>query len=496
MTLTTNHAPARQVPTATTHPWWALAVLALSLLVVVIDMTVLNVALPDMVDDLGLSSVSQLWVVDVYALVLAGLLIPITSLADRWGRKRMLMAGYALFAIGSLAVLWADSAASVIALRALLGVGGAMIMPSTLSLIRAVFPDPGRRAFALSVWGATAAAGTAIGPVVGGALLEAFSWHAAFLLNVPLMVVAIAAGLWLLPENRSARPGRIDALGVLLSGGGTAVLVYGVKHLGKDGPSIPTLVLLAIGAIAVGMFVRRSLRQSAPMLDVRLFANPVLRAGVVAALASSIAMMAMLFVGSQWLQVVVGWGPLQAGLALLPLAAGALVATPFAPALAARTSPRLVLTAGLGVLSVGLASVAVLPTTYPFIAGSFAVIGLGTSALGLASALIMGSANDDQAGSAAAIEEITYELGAVIGITFLGSLAAATYRAGLPDGVGQQVRESIASAVETPWLIHASDSFVTAFATVGAAGAVLAALAAWAVWRLVPASHQLSDSSH
>jgi MFS transporter, DHA2 family, multidrug resistance protein len=493
--MTTVQTPSRQTGKQA-HPWAALAVLTLSLLVVVVDLTVLNVALPEMVDDLALSSVSQLWVVDAYALVLAAFLIPITSLADRWGRKRMLIAGYAIFAVGSVAVLWADSAGSVIALRALLGVGGAMIMPSTLSLIRAVFPDPTQRALALSVWGATAAAGTAIGPVVGGALLEAFSWHAAFLLNVPLMLVAIAGGLWLLPESRSARPGRIDALSVLLSGGGTAVLVYAVKDLGKHGPSLAPLALIVIGAIALTVFVRRSLQQSAPMLDVRLFAIPVLRAGVVAALASSISMIAVLFVGSQWLQIVVGWGPLRSGVALLPLAAGAMIATPFAPALAARTSPRVVLTGGLGVLAIGLVSIAVLPTTYAFVAASFAVIGLGTSALGLASALIMGSANDDQAGSAAAIEEITYELGAVIGITFLGSLTAAAYRAGLPEGVSQPVRESVAGAVGTDSFLAASASFVHAFAVVSGAGAVLAAAAAWVVWRLIPATHQLSDSDH
>lgn len=478
------------------HPWAALSVLALSLLVVVVDMTVLNVALPDMVDDLGLSSVAQLWVVDIYALVLAGLLIPITSLADRLGRKRMLVIGYAIFAFGSVAVLWADSAGSVIALRALLGVGGAMIMPSTLSLIRVVFPDPAQRALALSIWGATAAAGSAVGPVVGGALLEAFSWHAAFLLNVPVMVIAIAGALWLLPESRSARPGRIDALGVLLSGGGTALLVYAVKDFGKHGPSPTTLALVAIGAVAVAVFVRRSLSQASPMLEVRLFANPVVRAGVIAALASSIAIIAVLFVGSQWLQIVVGWGPLRTGVALLPLAVGAMIATPFAPALAARTSPRIVLTGGLVVLALGMASIAVLPTTYPFMAVAFAVTGLGTAALGLASALIMGSATDDQAGSAAAIEEITYELGAVIGITFLGSLAAAVYRGGLPDGVSDAVRESVAGAVGTEWFGTASTSFVHAFAAAGAAGAVLAAVAAWAVWRLVPATLQLSDSSH
>src|SRR5690349_10621268 len=200
--------------------WWALAVLAASLLVVVMDMTILNVALPAMTAELHLGAVSQLWVVDAYALALAGLLIPVTALGDRWGRKRMLITGYAAFAVGSVAVLWADDAATVIAIRALLGVGGAMVMPSTLSLIRSIFDDARERTLALSVWGATAALGAAVGPVIGGALLESFSWHAAFLVNVPLMVVAIAAGLWLLRENRSQHPGRIDATGVLLSAGG------------------------------------------------------------------------------------------------------------------------------------------------------------------------------------------------------------------------------------------------------------------------------------
>jgi MFS transporter, DHA2 family, multidrug resistance protein len=476
--------------------WWALAVLSASLLVVVMDMTVLNVALPDLVEDLGLSSVQQLWVVDVYALVLAGLLIPLTALGDRLGRKRMLMAGYAAFAVGSILVLWTTSAESVIALRALLGVGGALIMPSTLSLIRAVFTDVRERTLALSIWGATAALGAAIGPVVGGALLEVFSWHAAFLLNVPLMVAAIACGLWLLPENRSTRPGRIDLPGVLMSAGGMAVGVYAVKQLGKHGPTLLTLALLVVAAALLVGFVKHCLRSSHPMLDVRLFQNRVLRAGVVAALASSVAMIAVLFVGSQWLQLVEGFGPLRAGVALLPLAVGAIIASPFAPALAARTSPRAVLAGGLVVLGVGLALLAVLPTTYPFVAAAFSVIGLGTAALGLGSALIMGAANDDQAGSAAAIEEITYELGGVFGITFLGSLVGAVYRGGLPDGVSEATRESVAGALGTPWLGDASAAFVTAFSTVGAVAAVLAGLAAYAVWRLVPASLTLDDTQH
>ncbi|GAA5114022.1 quaternary ammonium compound efflux MFS transporter QacA [Alloalcanivorax gelatiniphagus] len=487
-----------QAPAAALDPrrWWALAVLAASLLVVVMDMTILNVALPEMAAELDLGSVPQLWVVDAYALALAGLLVPVTALGDRWGRKRMLVTGYAAFAVGSVAILWADSAAAVIAIRALLGIGGAMVMPSTLSLIRSVFVDPRERTLALSIWGATAALGAAVGPVVGGALLERFSWHSAFLVNVPLMVVAIAAAVWLLRENRSARPGRIDLVGIVLSAGGMTAFVYAAKQLGKHGPDPSTLVLLVLGTAMLALFARMALAADRPMLDVRLFAQPVLRAGVVAALASSAAMAAVLFVGSQWLQLVEGWSPLQAGFALLPLAVGAMVASPFAPALAERTSPRIVLSGGLLVLSAGLGLLAVVPATYPWIAVAFAVVGLGTSALGLGSALIMGAANDDQAGSAAAVEEITYELGAVLGITFLGSLVGAVYRAGLPAGVDGDVRESVAGSVGGPWFAEAADAFVTAFAAVGAVGAVLTALAAYAVWRLVPADLTLGDAHH
>lgn len=488
--------PPRARTAADPRRWWALAVLAASLLVVVMDMTILNVALPGMTEELGLDSVAQLWVVDAYALALAGLLVPVTALGDRWGRKRMLVSGYAVFAAGSVAVLWADSASAVVAIRAVLGLGGAMVMPSTLSLIRAHFPDARERTLALSIWGATAALGAAVGPVVGGALLEAFSWHSAFLLNVPLMLLAIVAAVRLLREDRSARPGRIDAAGVLLSAGGMTAAVYAAKQLGKHGPTLPTLVLLVVGVLALAAFARRSLASDRPMLDVRLFARPTLRAGVVAALASSAAMASVLFVGSQWLQLVEGWSPLESGVALLPLAVGAMVASPFAPALAARTSPRLVLTGGLGVLATGLALLAVVPATYPWVALAFTVVGLGTSALGLGSALIMGAATDTQAGSAAAVEEITYELGAVLGITFLGSLVGAVYRAGLPADVGGAARESVAGAVGGPSFGVAADAFVTAFAAVGAVGAVLTALAALAVWRLVPAGLTLDDAHH
>ncbi|TIC87578.1 MFS transporter [Nocardioides sp. GY 10113] len=464
-----------------------MAVLGASLLVVVMDMTVLNVALPDLTADLGAGALAQLWIVDAYAMVLAGLLVPVAALADRWGRRRMLLTGFAIFGVASLAVLGADSAGEVIALRALLGLGGAMIMPATLSMIRVLFPDPRERATALGLWASTAAVGGAIGPIVGGALLQAFSWHAAFLVNVPLMVAALVAGRLLLPESRSERPGRIDPAGVLLSVAGMVAVVYAVKHLGKEGVDPATLALLALGGAALAAFVRRCARQDDPMLAVRLFLDPVFRAGVLTALVSSTVIMALLFVGSQWLQLVQGWSPLVAGFALLPMAVGGLVGPPLAPAVAARVGARRVLVAGLLVLAVGLAALWLLPRPlpYPGVALALLLVGFGTAALGLASALIMGSAPPDQAGSAAAVEEMSYEIGGVLGIALFGTLAGAVYRAGLPAGAPEVATESLTGALGTAVEPAATAAFADAVAAVGLAGAVLTLAVAVVVrWQL------------
>jgi DHA2 family multidrug resistance protein-like MFS transporter len=468
--------------------WGGLAVLAASLLVVVMDMTVLNVALPDLTEDLHAGALAQLWIVDVYSLVLAGLLVPIAAAADRWGRRRMLLTGFTIFAVASLAALVARSPGDVIAVRALLGVGGAMIMPATLSLIRVLFPDARERAFALGLWAATAAVGGAVGPIVGGALLSAFSWHAAFLVNVPLMVVALVAGLLLLPESRSEKPGRVDAIGTVLSVAGMVAAVYGVKHLGKGDLDVLTLLVLGAGVAMLALFVWRCLRQDEPMLAVRLFANPVFRSGVATALVSSTAMMALLFVGSQWLQLVQGWSPLGAGVALLPMAVGGLVGPPLAPAVAARLGARNVVVAGLVVLAAGLLVLWLLPRPMPYagIAVSLLLVGFGTAALGLASALIMGAAPAHQAGSAAAVEEMSYEVGGVLGIALLGSLAGVVYRHGLPSGAPEAAVESVTGALGTAVEPAALASYTDAFGIVGLAGAVITLLVAVVVWRGLP----------
>ncbi|WP_232680320.1 MFS transporter [Nocardioides sp. R-C-SC26] len=502
MTSTPSHTgpagAATGAPVGDPRRWAGLAVLSASLIVVVMDMTILNVALPDLARDLGVGAVAQLWIVDAYALVLAGLLIPVAALADRWGRRRMLLLGYAIFALASTLVLFADSAAAVIALRAGLGIGGAMIMPATLSLIRALFPDPHERAFALSIWAAMAGAGSAAGPVVGGALLEAFSWHAAFLVNVPLMLVGIAAGLWLLPESRSDRPGVIDPAGVVLSVGGMTAVVYAVKHLGKYGADPLTLVILTAGVLAMTAFVRRCLHQPDPMLAVRLFAVPGFRAGVLTALTSATVMMALLFVGSQWLQLVQGWSPLIAGVALLPMALGGLVGSPMAPALAARVGLRTMLVGGLVVLASGLLVIGLLPHPLPYVgvAVGLLLVGFGTAALGLGSALIMGSAPTHQAGSAAAVEEMSYEIGAVLGVALLGSLAGIVYRHGLPDSASPAAVGALAGALGSPSAGAAMASFTEAVSAVGLAGGVLTLLAAVVVWRSIPPSLELADLAH
>ncbi|GAA4900956.1 MFS transporter [Streptomonospora salina] len=414
--------------------WAALAVLAASLLVVVMDMTILNVALPEISRALSPTAAQQLWIVDIYALVLAGLLVTMSTLGDRWGRKRMLLIGFAIFGGASMLIVVAQSAPMVIAVRALLGVGGAMIMPATLSMIRSLFSDPGERARALGIWAAVASMGAAVGPIVGGLLLEHFTWHAAFLVNVPLMGAALLAGVLLLPEARNPDPGRWDALATVLSITGMAALIWGIKRVAKEGPT-DALALAAVGvALALLVwFVVRCLNSDSPLLRVRLFASSSFTAGTVAALFATFAMGASLLLTAQWLQLVQGMSPLQAGFALVPMAVAAAVFSPLAPILAQRIGARTVLVGGLALSGAGFAALALAPEplTYTPIAICLTLLGAGMGSLAIASAVIMSGTPAEHAGSAAAIEETAYELGAVLGIAVLGSIASALYRAEL-----------------------------------------------------------------
>ena len=470
------------------HPrrWVGLAVLSLSLLVVMMDMTILNVALPELTRDVRPTSVELLWIVDAYSLVVAGVLVTAAALGDRFGRRRLLIAGYSIFGIVSAAIVLVDGAGAIIALRALLGLGGAMIMPATLAMIRTLFTDARERGMALGVWAAVAGGGAGLGPVVGGALLEAFSWHAAFLVNVPLMVIAVVAAATLLPESRSARPGRIDAAGVVLSLAGMAGLVYAIKELGKHGPELAPLLAGGVGVAALAVFVLRCLRSPAPMLDVRLLAGRRFRAGVVTAVSAMFAMGALFLLGAQHLQLIEGLSPLSAGLWLLPMAGASVVASLVSPPLAERIGARATLSGGLAISALGFLLLFAVPIDLLTLVLALSVVGLGTGTLSIASGLIMSDTPAEKAGSAAAIEETAYEFGMVLSIALLGTVAAALYRAGLPGDAAPAVRESLAAAAggDAGVFASASAAFTDSLAWTGLAGAVVIAAAAAAVWRL------------
>ncbi|MER7501453.1 MFS transporter [Nonomuraea pusilla] len=494
--------------------WAALAVLSGSVLLVVMDMTVLNVALPAISRDLRPDSVQLLWIVDVYSLVLAGLLVTASALGDRWGRRRALLTGFALFGLASLAALAADAPGSLIAVRAALGVGGAFIMPSTLSMIRTLFTDPAERARALGVWSAMAAAGAALGPILAGVLLERFSWHAAFLVNVPVMAAALGAGLFLLPESRNQNPGRWDAVATVLSMAGMASLLYAVKNAGKHGLTDPvTLAAAGVAAVALCWFAVRCLRRPDPLLELRLLRGGPFSAGVVTALTTSIAMAAVLLLLGQWMQLVQGYSPMETGVRLLPAALAALVASPLAPALAARVGARAVLSGGVALTGLALLLpflapvLSVGPLGYGPVAAALVLIGAGNGALAIASAVIMAGTPAATAGSAAALEETSYEVGGALGVAVLGSLAAAGYRAALdyrgPSAAA--VSDSLGGALGVAGELGAAgarlaeaarQAFADSLALTFGAGAALMLAAAAVVWLLTPRGLDLSASHH
>jgi DHA2 family multidrug resistance protein-like MFS transporter len=434
---TSRKAPLAVSGMARAQRWMAAGVLSMSLLVIVMDLTILNIAIPDLAEDLRPSSNQLLWIVDSYSLVLAGVLVSVSAIGDRWGRKRMLLAGYAIFGVASALALAANSAESVIAIRSLLGLGAAMIMPTTLSMLRTVFQDPKERATALALWASVAGIGAAIGPLVGGGLLELFSWRSAFLVNVPLMLAALVAGLLLLPEARSDTPGRWDLVAAAQSLVGTVALIWSLKHFATEqNLAVPeSWAALAVGLVLLAMFVRRCLRSDRPFLDLRLFKSPQFTAGVVAALGAVLALAAAMLLLAQWMQLVEGYTPVEAGVRLVPSALAGAVAAALSPWLAGRLGARVVLGGSLALAGVGMTLIFFAPGELHYTTVSIALImiGAGTGALALGSAMIMSGTPEDRAGNAAAIEEVSYDFGNVLGVAILGSVAALLYRVGL-DG--------------------------------------------------------------
>ncbi|MFI2489214.1 MFS transporter [Promicromonospora kroppenstedtii] len=497
--------------------WTAVVVLSASLLMLTMDMTILNIALPEMAAELHPTSDQQLWIVDVYSLVLAGLLVSFATIGDRWGRKRMLLLGYGIFGVASLMVVFTTTAEAVIAIRALLGLGGAMIMPTTLSLIRVIFTDPAERARALSVWAAVSGLGAAVGPLVGGVLLEHFSWHAAFLINLPLIAIALAAGLAILPESRVRATGRWDALAAVLSLVGMTALVWGIKQFGKEAtPALPEAwAALAVAAVALTWFAVRSVRSKHPLLELRLFRDRTFSAGMVAALGTTFSMVAALLLLAQWLQLVRGVSPVQAGLLLTPEALAAAVAAIAAPPLSRVFGARAVLATGLALAGAGMLLLGVGPggdLDLPRVLTVLVLVGAGTGSLAIGSAMIMLGSPEEKAGNAGALEETSYELGAVLGVAILGSISALIYRSqfavdpalrAVDPALAAQAEESLGAAVAIsdqlalPELATAASAAFTHSMQVAslAGGAIMLAVAAL-VFLMTPRGTSITGASH
>ncbi|MFI2510934.1 MFS transporter [Streptomyces sp. NPDC018972] len=446
---TTAAALRRRAAGAGANRWVVLVVLCVSLLLVAVDATVLHVAVPAVTEDLRPGALELLWIVDAYPLVCASLLILFGTLGDRIGRRRVLLLGYALFGVASGTAALADNAQVLIVARALLGVGGAMIMPATLSILRQVFPDRRERALAIGVWSAVAAVGAAVGPLLGGFLLEHFWWGSVFLVNIPLMLVSLPVGWILLPESKGDDDGPWDVAGALTAAAGLFAVVLGVKRLGGGAADVWTVLPLLVGAGLLTAFVRRQRRRAHPLVDLRMFARPAFSTSVGCIVLAMLALVGLELIAAQYLQLVLGLSPLETGLRLLPLTIAAMAAGLAGARMLRRFGPRRMVCSGFCLTA---AAVVVLTAmggqdNAPLLLTGFVLLGFGleTTLFGAYESMLS-EAPPDRAGGAAAIGETSYQLGAGIGIALLGSVMNAAYAPGLTGIPGVSAAASAAAS--------------------------------------------------
>jgi DHA2 family multidrug resistance protein-like MFS transporter len=440
--------------------WAGLAVLALPTLLVSLDTFVMLLALPRLSAALGAGSTQQLWIMDVYGFMVAGLLIMMGTLGDRIGRRRLLLIGAAAFGAASLLAAYSTGPGMLIAARALLGVAGATLTPSTLALITNLFHDPRQRAGAIGIWAGCFTAGAIIGPVAGGVMLDHFWWGSVFLLAVPPMVLLLVLGPVLLPEFRDTRAGRLDLPSVALSLAAIAPFVYGLKEIARDGwRPLPVTALLA-GLVIGTVFLRRQRALPDPLVDLRLFTGRTFSTTLGAMLAFTLLSGGTMMLVAQYLQLVEGLTPLRAGLALVPGMAAAIVGFQLSPILARRIRPAVLFAGGLAVSVAGLLIVTQSGASsglHVLVIG-FAVVSFGGGPLvSLGTGVVIGSAPPEKAGSAAGLAQTGNEFGYALGIAIIGSIATAVYRHQIGDRApsGTSAAEALTAGLHTAALISA-----------------------------------------
>ncbi len=487
--------------------WWMLAVLSLSLLIIEGDATILNVALPTLQREFDASGSALQWLVDSYIVVFAGLLLFMGALGDRFGRKRALQAGLVIFGAASLAATQAGSMNQLIATRVIMGVGAALIMPATLAIIVNVFPS-GERVKAIAAWSAAAILGVALGPVLGGWLLSQFWWGSIFLVAVPIAAVALLAGVWLVPESKNPAASALDRVGVLLSIGALALVVYAIIEAPERGLLDPSVVGTFAAALAFGTaFVLYELRASQPLLDVRLFRNRNMSVAGGSIVLLFGAMVGMEFLLIQYLQFALGYSPLQAGLRVIPVAFGYVVGATVTDRLVGRFGARRLMTGGLLVVAaafVGM-SFGIGDQTYWALAIAMVVLGIGIAqVMTPATAAVMGAVPGANVGVGSALNDTARQIGAALGVAALGSLAKAIYSsevsvpaaippeladsAGDSIGIADQIAANVGGPAGEALREAANAAFFDAFG-----GAMLvAALAAFVTAALV--GHVMPDS--
>jgi EmrB/QacA subfamily drug resistance transporter len=462
------------------HPnrWRILGVLVLALLVTSIDHTIINVALPQMVGDLSASAAQLQWIVATYTVVFAGLLLTAGSLGDRFGRRHALGAGLLVFLTGSILSAVATSTTMVIAGRGVMGVGGALIMPTTLSILVNSFGEPRERAKAIAIWTAASGAGIALGPIVGGTLMRSFSWSSVFWINVPLLAVAFIGTLHVVPDSRDPKATKSDPIGALLSIVAISTFVYAIIEAPERGwISSSTVTSVVIAAVAGGVFARWELRRGEPMLDLRMFANRGFSAGSVALSMLFFAMAGTVFLQAQYLQFILGYTPLAAGAALVPAALGMILGSGGGAHVSDAFGGRVAVVAGTVFATAGVALQAALidGTSYVPTGLGLLLFGLGAGiAMPAATDLIMSTLPPARAGVGSAVNDTVRELGGALGVAVIGSLAASAYTSdlqghlarigGVPDGLRAALTDNVGAALEVSHDLGANGADVAAAA--------------------------------